>query len=102
MFYSIMADYSQSYTRIEDASHGDDFLKYGHVGKFDVFQTNSYEYDQATGRYVHNGWKDTLVTFEASEFNPELAAINNQYFSCSTTTLEGRTSSGSRRIFRWI
>jgi len=81
VFYSIMADYSQSYTRIEDASHGDDFFKYGHVGKFDVFQTNSYEYDPASGRHVHNGWQDTLVTFEASEFNPELAAINNQYFS---------------------
>ena len=76
-----MADYSQEYNRIVDANHGSDFFKYGHVGKFDVYQTNSYAYDPASGRHVHNGWQDTLVTFEASEYNPELAAINNQYFS---------------------
>ena len=81
VFYSIMADFSQSYFKREDASHGDDFFKYGHVGTFDVFQQNSYEYNDATGRFVHNGWEDTLVTFQSSPFNPELAAINDQYFS---------------------
>ncbi|MGB1578022.1 MAG: carboxypeptidase regulatory-like domain-containing protein [Flavobacteriales bacterium] len=81
VFYSIMADYSQSYFKREDATHGDDFFKYGHVGKFDIYQQNSYGYNPTTGRYVHNGWQDTLVTFEASPFNPELAAINTQYFS---------------------
>ena len=81
VFYSIMADYSQSYFKREDASHGDDFFKYGHVGTFDVFQQNSYEYNDLTGRFVHNGWEDTLVTFQSSPFNPELAAINDQYFS---------------------
>ena len=60
MFYSIMADYSQSYFKREDASHGNDFFKYGHVGTFDVYQQNSYEYNDLTGRFVHNGWEDTL------------------------------------------
>ena len=81
VFYSIMADYSQSYFKREDASHGDDFFKYGHVGTFDVYQQNSYEYNDLTGRFVHNGWEDTLVTYAASPYNPELAAINNQYFN---------------------
>jgi hypothetical protein len=81
VFYSIMADYSQSYSKVEDASHGDDFFKYGHVGRFDVYQQNSYAYDPTSGRFRHNGWEDTLVTYQASAFNPELAAINNQYFS---------------------
>ena len=81
VFYSIMADYSQSYFKREDASHGDDFFKYGHVGTFDVFQQNSYDYNDLTGRFVHNGWEDTLVTYAPSPYNPELAAINNQYFS---------------------
>ena len=76
-----MADYSQSYFKREDASHGDDFFKYGHVGTFDVFQQNSYDYNDLTGRFVHNGWEDTLVTYAPSPYNPELAAINNQYFS---------------------
>ena len=81
VFYQVMADYSQSFQQVQDVSHGDNFFRYGHVGKFDVYQRNSYGYNQSTGRFVHNGWEDTLVTFQASPHNPELAAINNQYFS---------------------
>lgn len=83
VFYSVMIDYSQSYTKREDDTHQDDFFKYGHVGTFDVFTQNSYEEtfnDNGGFAYVHNGWEDTLVTFTPSSFNPELAAINNQYF----------------------
>ena len=81
VFYQVMADYSQSFQRVQDASHGDNFFRYGHVGKFDVYKRNSYGYDPIGARFRHNGWEDTLVTFEASPHNPELAAINNQYFS---------------------
>jgi outer membrane receptor protein involved in Fe transport len=81
VFYQIMLDYSQSYFNRQDATHRDDFFKYGHVGKFEVYNRNSYAYNPISGRFVHNGWEDTLVTFEASEYNPNLAAINNQYFS---------------------
>jgi outer membrane receptor for ferrienterochelin and colicin len=81
VFYQVMADYSQSFQRVQDVSHGDNFFRYGHVGKFDVYQRNSYGYNQSGARFVHNGWEDTLVTFQASPHNPELAAINNQYFS---------------------
>lgn len=81
VFYQIMVDYSQSYYNSQDANHRDDFFKYGHVGKFNVYNRNSYDYNPITGRFIHNGWEDTLVTFEASDYNPELAAINDQYFS---------------------
>ncbi len=81
VFYQVMADYSQSFQRVQDVSHGDNFFRYGHVGKFDVYKRNSYGYDPFGARFRHNGWEDTLVTFEASPHNPELAAINNQYFS---------------------
>ena len=81
VFYQVMADYSQNYQRVQDLSHGDNFFRYGHVGKFDVYKRNSYAYNNANGRFVHNGWEDTLVTFQASQWNPELAAINNQYFT---------------------
>ena len=81
VFYQIMVDYSQSFRSTEDANHRDDFFKYGHVGKFEVYNRNSYGYNPTSGRFVHNGWEDTLVTFESSEYNPTLAAINNQYFS---------------------
>ena len=81
VFYQVMADYSQSFQRVQDLSHGDNFFRYGHVGTFDVYKRNSYGYDPAGARFVHNGWEDTLVTFTPSPYNPELAAINNQYFS---------------------
>ena len=81
VFYSVMADYTQTYQRVQDASHGDRFMRYGHVGAFNVYDRNSYQYDFAGNRFVHNGWEDTLVTFTPSVHNPELAAINNQYFS---------------------
>ncbi|PCJ82705.1 MAG: hypothetical protein COA49_01190 [Bacteroidetes bacterium] len=81
VFYQIMVDFSQSYFNRQDANHRDDFFKYGHVGKFEVYERNSYAYNPFSGRFVHNGWEDTLVTFEASQYNPNLAAINNQYFS---------------------
>lgn len=81
VFYQIMVDYSQSYSNTQDASHQDNFFRYGHVGTFDVYNQNSYDYDQTTGRFLHNGWEDTLVVFAPSEYNPQLAAINNQYFS---------------------
>ena len=81
VFYQVMADYSQNYQRVQDLSHGDNFFRYGHVGQFDVYKRNSYAYNAVNGRFVHNGWEDTLVTFQASQWNPELAAINNQYFT---------------------
>ena len=81
VFYQVMADYSQNYQRVQDLSHGDNFFRYGHVGQFDVYKRNSYAYNQSNGRFVHNGWEDTLVTFQASQWNPELASINNQYFT---------------------
>ena len=81
VFYSVMADYTQTYQRVQDASHEDRFMRYGHVGTFNVFEQNSYLFNPSSNRFVHNGWEDTLVTFTTSPHNPELAAINNQYFS---------------------
>jgi outer membrane receptor protein involved in Fe transport len=75
-----MADYTQTYQRVQDASHEDRFMRYGHVGAFNIYDRNSYQYNPSSNRFVHNGWEDTLVTFTPSVHNPELAAINNQYF----------------------
>ena len=80
IFYTVMVDYSQNIDRRQDETHKDEFFKYGHVGQFEVADRKSYTYDFARQVYVHDGWEDTLVTFTPSEYNPELAAINNQYF----------------------
>jgi hypothetical protein len=81
VFYSVMVDYSKTYDRTQDDTHKDNFFKYGHVGTFDVLQQNTYEFDPSTQVMNHVGFEDTLVVFTPSAFNPELAAINNQYFS---------------------
>ncbi|MCH2197486.1 MAG: carboxypeptidase-like regulatory domain-containing protein [Flavobacteriales bacterium] len=78
IFYTVMVDYSRSLDRRQDENHEDNFFRYGHVGQFEVFDRNAYQFQG--DRYVHVGWEDTLVTFAPSQYNPELAAINNQYF----------------------
>ncbi len=80
IYYTVMVDYTQTQGRTEDARHQDNFFRYGHVGRFDVYDRNSYAYNFANQRWVQNGWEDTLVVFTPSEYNPELAAINSQYF----------------------
>jgi hypothetical protein len=80
VFYSVLVDYSKNNVRTQDDTHKDDFFKYGHVGKFEVLQQNSYTLNDAGNLYEHDGFEDTLVVFTPSSFNPELAAINNQYF----------------------
>ncbi|MFT4661946.1 MAG: hypothetical protein ACI8XB_002228, partial [Patiriisocius sp.] len=79
-FYTISADYSKNTTTIENEDHGDDFFRYGHVGKFDIFSQTSYTEVQGIGNF-QNGIEDTLVVFTPSETNPDLAGITSQYFN---------------------
>lgn len=86
VFYSVMIDYSRTYDRSWDPTHQDDFFKYGHLGTFDLStripfgpvldQFGNLDY------YERNGELEELyVAFTPSEFNPDLASINNQYFN---------------------
>ena len=81
VFYQVMVDFTQNTGRTEDDTHGDDLMKYGHLGRFNVYQQNSYQYDPGTDVFRHVGWEDTAVYFNPSAFNPELAAITQQYFN---------------------
>ena len=81
-----MADYSQSFQRVQDLEPRRQLLPLRHVGTFDVYKRNSYGYDPAGARFVHNGWEDTLVTFTPSPHNPELAASTTSTSASSTTS----------------
>jgi hypothetical protein len=81
VYYSVMVDYSKSTSKTEDKTHKDDFFKYGHVGYFDILEQNTYEFDQTLNAMNHVGFEDTLVVFTPSIYNPNLTAINDQYFS---------------------
>ena len=80
VYYSVMVDYSQNIQRNEDETHGKDLFKYGHVGYFDIIRGNTYE--QIPGSYYkQTGFQDINILYRPSEFNPDLAAIDNQYFT---------------------
>ena len=92
-YYSVRAEYQNSYSLGRDANHGDDIFNYGYIGKFQSYPTAVYQYanydpqqnpnkepkivrDQF-GNYVqlrnyweHVGYADSLMTFQASDLNP--------------------------------
>ncbi|MFZ4784781.1 MAG: TonB-dependent receptor domain-containing protein [Flavobacteriales bacterium] len=78
VFYSVMVDYSRNYAKSEDDTHKDDLFKYGHIGYFDIVRGNTYEYN---GSYFRqSGIQDIATYYTPSQYNPEMAAITNQYF----------------------
>ncbi len=78
--YNIMVDYSKSKSDTYDPKHMYNIFNYGHVGKFTTTRRPSYAFNPNTQTYVHDGFKDVEVAFEASETNAALAAITTQYY----------------------
>jgi len=84
-FYTIMVDYSKSYSYSQDATHDDNYFNYGYLGKFEIDKENSYEFtdydDNGVLDRVQTGVNDLQVTFTPSQTNSDMAAITNQYFT---------------------
>jgi len=92
-YYSVRAEYQNTYALTRDARHMDNLFDYGYIGKFQSYPTAVYQYanydpsqnpnkdpkivrDQF-GNYVqlrnyweHVGYADSLMTFKASDLNP--------------------------------
>ncbi|MFO8054384.1 MAG: carboxypeptidase regulatory-like domain-containing protein [Bacteroidales bacterium] len=85
VYYAIQADFSQ-YNRVrEDGDHQDNLFNYGHVGKYETYKTRSYEIGQDTvlgysDVWIHNGFRDTLVTFEPGEANEKISSYTSHYY----------------------
>ena len=83
-YYSIQADYSQEYFKRQNEELKDDFMKYGHIGTFKTYQSADYAVgtDSITGIFgnIQQTFLDTLITFQPSESNPELARFTQRYF----------------------
>jgi hypothetical protein len=92
-FYTIRAEYQNTYSFGRDANHLDNIFDYGYIGKFTAHPTAFFQYanydpqqnpnkeprivQDQYGNYVQlrNYWEqvgfaDTLLTFEASNLNP--------------------------------
>jgi len=84
-FYSIQADYSSFTQKTQDDEHKDELFRYGYVGKFKTYKEKTYGFgiDPTTGLvgFIQGPDRDTMVTFEASDINPDLSAYTLQYYN---------------------
>ena len=83
--YTIQADYSVYKQTVQDENHKDNLFNYGHVGKFKTHKTRSYELGRDTvlgydDVWIHNGFRDTLVTFQPSDVNEKVANYTSDYY----------------------
>lgn len=84
-FYTLMVDYSQERSTVQNEKHGDKIFNYGHVGKYEIEREKTYALKDLNGDGVpdalaQDGTRDVEVTFTPSEANADLAAVTNQYF----------------------
>jgi hypothetical protein len=85
-FYTLQVNYSQVNELQQDDSHQDRFFNYGYVGKFKTHQARTYSLGDDTllglrNVWIHDGFRDTLVTFQADTLtNPTTAAYTQQYY----------------------
>lgn len=84
-FYSIQADYESYTVKRFDGKHGDDLFRYGYLGRFTTYEEPTYAFGfddrENLSGFLQGPYNDTLVTFEASDINPELAAYTQQYYN---------------------
>ncbi|MFT5969904.1 MAG: hypothetical protein ACI8ZO_000403 [Flavobacteriales bacterium] len=83
-YYTLQLDYSKRTRKIQDENLKDNFFEYGYIGKFKTYRDKIYNYgtDDTTGLtgWIHGGYRDTLVTFEASDINPAGTAYTESFF----------------------
>jgi len=88
-YYSLQVDYSRYNTSRYDPDHKKDIWKYGYLGKYTIYKTPSYTMDTAitvNGHTYTNVWHtaswdyDTLVQFQASDYNPLLANYTSMIY----------------------
>ncbi len=83
-YYSIQADY-ETFNRVtQDSRHEDQLFRYGYVGKFETLREKTYAFgvDPTTGLpgLLQGPDRDTLVTFQSSDVNPDLSAYTQQFY----------------------
>ena len=96
-YYSIQADYTRSSGEDGDPDLWDNIFAYGNLGRYVTYKEPTFQLGNATGVtvdgnaddpqnfnnvWVLNTWDhDTLVDFQASQFNPLLANYTSNYYN---------------------
>ncbi len=83
-YYTVQVDYSKYLYNRGDVNHKDNLFDYGYVGRYKTYSrpTYQYGYDTIEGKfgYLMKNIQDTLVTFDPSDINPELARITEMWY----------------------
>ncbi len=92
-YYSIQGDYTHYTSESGDPDLWNNIFQYGNLGKYITYKTPTYQlgdvdsvyydgsYHNFDNVWVLNSWDyDTLVTFQASDFNPLLARYTQNYY----------------------
>jgi hypothetical protein len=86
-FYSLRVDYQTSLSKSQHEKHRDNIFDYGYIGKFTHYRAPVYDYVDKVQKYVIvrngkndtvtrqgywelQGFRDTMITYEASDLNP--------------------------------
>jgi len=83
-YVSLQVDYQQTIRGTENRDHGDDFFKYGYVGRFESVLEDSYEPGFLPGvgeAFIQNGWNQTNWNYTYKDLNPDLANYTKQYYN---------------------
>lgn len=100
-YYSLQADYTKLLEKWDDPRLGFNAFEYGYVGKFTTYGEPLYLRGQDTifdengniirilEGWLYSGQIDTLVTFEPSDINPNLASYTSQYYDLAGGNPDG-------------
>ncbi|MCB9251457.1 MAG: TonB-dependent receptor [Flavobacteriales bacterium] len=120
-FYSLRIDYQSSNSKSQHEKHRDNIFDYGYIGKFTHYRAPVYEYkdqpqkyiitrngvnDTVTrvGYYELRGFRDTMITYEASDLNPLRSKYTENAYSYFSDAfgLRGATSDGMIATFNGL
>ncbi len=88
-FYNIQIDYTKNTSEVFNEAHGDDYFKYGHYGKYELYKAPSYvnRVDTINGRTEEanymTGFQDTAVNFNPASYNTTAGNYTQQFFNLS-------------------
>ncbi|MFT4521137.1 MAG: hypothetical protein ACI8ZN_000061 [Bacteroidia bacterium] len=113
-FYTVRIDYQTSLNNTSHSVHGDDLFNYGYIGEFNHYRTPYYNYNNTSSSFIDQkgdtvqrrgywelgGYTDTLITFNAANFNPERTAYTTNFFNNADAL--GRTIFSDNQIFEGL
>lgn len=83
-YYTLQAEYGNTYNVVENAQFKDNYFDYGYVGQFKIYQAPVYAFNPTGSKgpgYYQTGTQDTLITFTPGTQNPILANYTTDVYN---------------------